>query len=747
GCLNLAVCHMPVSLNHFTHSININGNNRRGWTTFTEFVTKKGTSTLEFGKPLTSQTFCSEQVKTISNRVNRVLWQLKYYKSSLITPLNEKYYLALKAAIEKKHQAGEEANVLDIGTGTGLLSMMAARCGADTITACEAFKPIAKCAVQIIKENGFEDKIQLIRKRSTKMIVGKDGDMLKRANILVTEVFDTELIGEGALSTFRHAHEVLLEEDSIVIPHKGTVWAQVIESFKVCNWNRVKPIKNGKVLVDTPSTIQACSGAAAVHDMQLSRLPRDTFVPLLPAQPIFKFDWSGKKPLLNNEKASLLTQPIKNGTAHAIFMWWDLNMDTDNQLLLSCAPVWEHPNVPDNMKKDVSCLQKMVDLIPWRDHWMQAVYYLPEEVSITYGTEVNLIGYHDEYSFWFKLLNGPMPECNCWAHIAYSRTRIGQLNDTVRNQRYVKALQKKITPNSVCLCVTDGCLLALVIARLGAKVFLLEQNFLSRRTMEMFVQVNELSDRIKIVESVDDLPKASEIDFIFGEPYFLSSIVPWENLRFWYLASKYPSSISRMPVMATIRAVAVEFKDLQKIRAPLGTCEGFDLSSFDKLIQVGFISSFLSFFIIYKIKKRLVFYFQISSEKSDNPVEAQPLWEYPCKALSSAFDIIKLDLTQNVNFNKRERITGEIPILDSGTCNGIAIWVDWQLDSDLSVSCGPIEEIVPSKRVSWDPYTRQGVHLFRTISNVTEKSTLSWSFTFLPQNGEVEFKFNIVTND
>jgi len=38
---------------------------------------------------------------------------------------------------------------------------------------------------------------------------------------------------------------------------------------------------------------------------------------------------------------------------------------------------------------------------------MQAVYYLPEEVPITYGTKVNLIGYHDEYSFWFKLLNKP----------------------------------------------------------------------------------------------------------------------------------------------------------------------------------------------------------------------------------------------------------------------------------------------------------------------------------------------------
>ena len=35
--------------------------------------------------------------------------------------------------------------------------------------------------------------------------------MIHKANILVTEVFDTELIGEGALSTFHHAHTHLLE--------------------------------------------------------------------------------------------------------------------------------------------------------------------------------------------------------------------------------------------------------------------------------------------------------------------------------------------------------------------------------------------------------------------------------------------------------------------------------------------------------------------------------------------------------
>lgn len=32
-----------------------------------------------------------------------------------------------------------------------------------------------------------------------------------RANILITELFDTELIGEGALPSYEHAHRYLVE--------------------------------------------------------------------------------------------------------------------------------------------------------------------------------------------------------------------------------------------------------------------------------------------------------------------------------------------------------------------------------------------------------------------------------------------------------------------------------------------------------------------------------------------------------
>lgn len=169
---------------------------------------------------------------------------------------NDKYYRALKKAIDKMHERNQAAHVLDIGTGTGILSMMAVSCGADSVIACEAFRPMADCAERIIESNGMIDSIQLIKKRSTDLF---ESDLPQRANILVAEVFDTELIGEGAIETFNHAHEHLLEKDCIVVPDSATIHIQIVESSLAWAWNMPKLIADldGDVLVRTP--LEVCA--------------------------------------------------------------------------------------------------------------------------------------------------------------------------------------------------------------------------------------------------------------------------------------------------------------------------------------------------------------------------------------------------------------------------------------------------------------------------------------------------------
>lgn len=240
------------------------------------------------------------------------------------TERNEKYEAALKVAIEKMHSLGKKANVLDIGTGTGLLSMMAVRNGADSVVACEAFKPMSVCAIETIKSNGFDGKIKVIPKRSTDLTVGDAGDLKNRANILVTEVFDTELIGEGALSTFKHAHKELLEKDCIVVPQSATIYAQVVESPFVQNWNKLKDIYSveGELLVTVPEQIKNCPGAATVHDLQMSQLPRHLVTTIVPPQAVLNFDWSGRTPTVFERTNISAVTAACSGRAQAVFVWY-----------------------------------------------------------------------------------------------------------------------------------------------------------------------------------------------------------------------------------------------------------------------------------------------------------------------------------------------------------------------------------------------------------------------------------------
>ena len=43
----------------------------------------------------------------------------------------------------------------------------------------------------------------------------------------VFKVFDTELIGEGAIGTYNHANQDLLTPDRIVVPGRARMYAQV----------------------------------------------------------------------------------------------------------------------------------------------------------------------------------------------------------------------------------------------------------------------------------------------------------------------------------------------------------------------------------------------------------------------------------------------------------------------------------------------------------------------------------------
>lgn len=138
---------------------------------------------------------------------------------------NDAFEMAIRQAVEAR---GPDARVLDIGAGSGLLSMMAARAGAKNVVCCESVGVIAQTAEKIVAANGYADRVRVIAKSSGKLVVGEDID--DRADILISEILSSDLLSEHVLSTFEDAHARLVREDATIVPRAVTARGCLIES-------------------------------------------------------------------------------------------------------------------------------------------------------------------------------------------------------------------------------------------------------------------------------------------------------------------------------------------------------------------------------------------------------------------------------------------------------------------------------------------------------------------------------------
>lgn len=127
---------------------------------------------------------------------------------------NQAYEDALIRAIEPG------CLVLEIGTGTGILAMMAARAGARVVT-CESNPAVAAAAREIIAANGFSDRIRVVNKHSSELDLNSDLGAL--ADILVSEIVSNDLLSECVLPAHADACARLLKPGAKVIPGAGRI--------------------------------------------------------------------------------------------------------------------------------------------------------------------------------------------------------------------------------------------------------------------------------------------------------------------------------------------------------------------------------------------------------------------------------------------------------------------------------------------------------------------------------------------
>ena len=116
--------------------------------------------------------------------------------------------------------------VVDIGTGTGILSCLACRYGAEKVYAVEPNNAI-HLAREIAKASGLADRIEFIQGLSTEVTLEK------KADVVVSDLHGVMPLFEHHLSTIIHAREHLLAPGGRLIPQCEPLWVTLVETTKI----------------------------------------------------------------------------------------------------------------------------------------------------------------------------------------------------------------------------------------------------------------------------------------------------------------------------------------------------------------------------------------------------------------------------------------------------------------------------------------------------------------------------------
>ncbi|KAH6912597.1 arginine N-methyltransferase 3 [Coprinopsis sp. MPI-PUGE-AT-0042] len=107
-----------------------------------------------------------------------------------------------------------DAIVLDVGCGTGILSLFAARAGAKRVIAVDASDVVEKAA-QNVKVNGFDDIITVVRGKVETVVLPDD---IQQVDIIISEWMGYALLYESMLDSVLHARDRFLRPGGVMAP-------------------------------------------------------------------------------------------------------------------------------------------------------------------------------------------------------------------------------------------------------------------------------------------------------------------------------------------------------------------------------------------------------------------------------------------------------------------------------------------------------------------------------------------------
>lgn len=130
---------------------------------------------------------------------------------------------AYRDAIEGNPDTFKDKIVLDIGAGTGILSIFAARAGAKHVYAVENAE-IAFFAREIIKNNGLSEKITVLKGKMEELVLP-----VEKVDIIISEWMGYFLLYESMLDSVLWARDKYLAPGGKMFPDRAIIYMAAME--------------------------------------------------------------------------------------------------------------------------------------------------------------------------------------------------------------------------------------------------------------------------------------------------------------------------------------------------------------------------------------------------------------------------------------------------------------------------------------------------------------------------------------
>jgi len=254
-----------------------------------------------------------------------------------------------KAIIENAHLFKNKL-VLDVGCGTGILAMFAAKAGAKHVYAVDCSDIIFQ-ARQIIVDNKLDKKITVIQAKVEELTLpGK-------VDVIISEWMGYFLVYESMLNTIIYARDHFLKPGGILLPDKANLYIAGIEdaeykSKKIDFWDSVYGFDM--------SCIKQIAYAEPIIDVVESRA-------ICTTENLFlSFDLNTVKVEDLSFKKHFSFKVVRKDFMHAIICWFDVEFSKCHKpIILTTSPAAPYT------------------------HWKQTVFYLEDVLVVNVDDKVS----------------------------------------------------------------------------------------------------------------------------------------------------------------------------------------------------------------------------------------------------------------------------------------------------------------------------------------------------------------------